>query len=138
MIERPKVGIGVLIVNSEGKVLIGRRQGSHAQYYSIPGGHLELGETFEEAAAKEIKEETGLEIIEPKVFCVTNNLRTYREEGKHYISICLLVTKYNGVPVNLEPEKCLGWIWSDPHNLPQPHFDASENAIRCYLENSFS
>jgi 8-oxo-dGTP diphosphatase len=138
MIDRPKVGIGVLIVNVEGKVLVGRRKGSHAQYYSIPGGHLELGETFEEAAAKEIKEETGLEVIKPKVFCVTNNLRTYKKEGKHYVSVCLLVTKYNGVPINLEPEKCHGWIWADPHNLPQPHFDASENAVRCYLENSFS
>ena len=138
MIDRPKVGIGVVIVNAEGKVLIGRRTGSHARYYSIPGGHLELGETFEAAAAKEVKEETGLEIINPIVFCVTNNLRTYREEGKHYVSICLLVTKFNGVPANLEPEKCEGWNWIDPHELPQPHFDASENATRCYLERSFN
>ncbi len=137
MIDRPKVGIGVVIVNAAGKILVGKRRGSHAQYYSIPGGHLELGETFEEAAVKEIKEETGLEIIEPKVFCVTNNLRTYQEEGKHYISVCLFATKYNGEPVNLEPEKCNGWSWVDPLKLPQPHFDASENAIRCYLEKSF-
>ena len=137
MIDRPKVGIGVVIVNSGGKVLVGRRTGSHARYYSIPGGHLELGETFEEAAVKEVKEETGLEIIEPKVFCVSNNLRTYRVEKKHYVSICLLVTKFNGIPTNLEPKKCDGWDWVDPHNLPQPHFDASENAIRCYLEKSF-
>lgn len=137
MTDRPRIGIGVVIVNAGGKILVGRRKGSHAQYYSIPGGHLELGETFEEAAIKEIKEETGLEIFEPKVFCVTNNLRTYKEEGKHYVSICMLVLKYTGTPVNLEPEKCNGWTWVDPHNLPQPHFDASENAIRCYLKDSF-
>ena len=76
MTDRQKVGIGVVIVNNDGKILIGKRRGSHAQYYSIPGGHLELGETFEEAAIKEIKEETDLDIIDPKVFCVTNNLRT--------------------------------------------------------------
>ena len=138
MLERPKVGIGVVIVNNEGKVLVGRRRGSHAQLYSIPGGHLELGETFEEAAVKEIKEETGLDIIDPTVFCVTNNLRTYREEGIHYISVCLVVNKFNGEPTNLEPEKCNGWNWVDPYNLPHPHFDASENAIRCYLEQCFS
>jgi 8-oxo-dGTP diphosphatase len=138
MIERPKVGIGVVIVNEEGKVLVGRRRGSHAQYYSIPGGHLELGESFEEAAVKEVREETGLEIAEPRVFCVTNNLETFREEGKHYISVCLLVTSYEGEPLNLEPEKCHGWSWVDPHSLPQPHFDASRNAVRCYLDRTFS
>ena len=134
MVERPKVGIGVVIVNDEGKVLVGKRTGSHARYYSIPGGHLELGETFEEAAIKEIKEETDIDIIDPKVFCVTNNLETYKKEGKHYVSISLLATEYTGTAKNMEPEKCEGWIWADPHNLPQPHFDASENAIICYLE----
>ncbi len=137
MLERPKVGIGVVIVNSDGSILVGRRKGRHAPYYSIPGGHLELGETFEEAAVKEVKEETSLDIISPKVFCVTNNLRTYKEEGLHYISICLLVTQFNGIPKNLEPEKCYGWIWADPKKLPKPHFDASEHAVRCFLEGKF-
>ena len=136
--DRPKVGIGVIIVSSEGKILVGKRKGSHAQYYSIPGGHLELGETFEETAIKEVKEETGLNIIDPKVFCVTNNLRTYKEEGKHYISVCLVTSKYVGELKNMEPEKCEGWFWIEPRKLQQPHFDASENAVRCYLEKSFN
>ena len=47
---RPKVGVGVIIVNDAGKILVGKRKGSFAEFYSIPGGHLEMGETFEEAA----------------------------------------------------------------------------------------
>ena len=137
MIDRPRVGIGVVILNSQGKILVGKRRGSHAPYYSIPGGHLELGETFEEAAVKEIKEETGLDIISPKVLCVTNNLRTYKEEGLHYISVCLIVTEFSGSPKNLEPEKCEKWIWVDPKKLPIPHFEASEHAVRCFLERKF-
>ena len=58
--ERPKVGIGVIIENNENKILIGKRKGSHSPYFSIPGGHLEIGETFEAAAKKEVLEETGL------------------------------------------------------------------------------
>ena len=38
----PKVGLGVIIINDKGKVLIGKRVGAHAQKYSIPGGHLDL------------------------------------------------------------------------------------------------
>ena len=47
--NRSKVGVGVIIQNADGKILIGKRKGSHAPFYSIPGGHLENGESFEEA-----------------------------------------------------------------------------------------
>jgi ADP-ribose pyrophosphatase YjhB (NUDIX family) len=101
---RPKVGLGVVIVNSEGKILIGKRKGAHAQKYSIPGGHLHVGETFEAGAIREIKEETNLDIFDPKVIAVSNNLETFRTEGKHYISIILLAEKFSGEPQVMEPE----------------------------------
>jgi len=52
--DHPKVGVGIIIQNTKKEILIGKRIGSHAPFYSIPGGHLENGETFEEAAIKEI------------------------------------------------------------------------------------
>ena len=135
--DRPGVGIGVIIQNKEGKILIGKRKGSHSPYYSIPGGHLENGETFEAAAIKEVWEETGLTLLNPKVFCVTNNLRTYNEEKKHYVSINLFSNQYEGQPELKEPHKSEMWMWCDPTDLPQPHFDASETAVACYLNNKF-
>ncbi len=135
--KRPRVGIGVIIVNRDEKILIGKRKGSHAPFYSIPGGNLELGETFEEGATREIKEETGLDIKRPEVIAVTNNLETYRDEGLHYISIILLVRDFSGELKIKEPEKCAGWFWVDPRNLPMPHFEASQTAIACYLEKRF-
>jgi len=135
--NRPGVGIGVIIQNEQGQILIGKRKGSHSPYYSIPGGHLENGETFEAAAKKEILEETGLVLEGLEICCVTNNLRTYRESGKHYVSITFLCTQYRGVPEVMEPEKCESWDWYDPSSLPQPHFDASEYAIECFKSNAF-
>ena len=132
----PKVGLGVIILNKDGKILVGKRKGSHAQKYSIPGGHLELGETFEAGTIRELKEETDLTIEDPVVIAVTNNLETFREEGKHYISVVLLVTHYSGELKNREPEKCEGFSWVDPHELPEPHFDASRLAVECYLKKS--
>jgi 8-oxo-dGTP diphosphatase len=135
--DRPRIGLGVIIVNQDGKVLIGKRKGSHAHFYSIPGGTLELGETFEEGSKREIKEETDLDINNPEVIAVTNNLATYHSEGVHYVSIIILVKDFSGEPKIMEPEKCDGWLWVDPRNLPMPHFEASQTAITCYLEKRF-
>lgn len=135
--KHPKVGVGVIIQNAKNEILIGKRIGSHAPYFSIPGGHLETGETFEEAAIKEVYEETGLLIKNPKVFGVTNNLRTYREENKHYISINLFANEYTGILTLKEPEKCEDWNWFSPTEIPYPHFDASEFAIELFLKKQF-
>ena len=105
MQKRPKVGVGVLIKNGEGKILVGKRKGSHSPFYSIPGGHLELGESFEEAAIKEVKEETGLYIFNPKVYSVVNNLETFKTEKVHAVSINLFVDRFEGQVEVMEPHK---------------------------------
>lgn len=135
--ERPKVGVGIIIQNEKGEILIGKRRGGHAPYYSIPGGHLEVGETFEEAAIKEVLEETGLLIFNPKVFCVTNNLRTYLSEHKHYVSVNLFTRHFEGIVTLKEPEKCESWGWYPIESLPTPQFDASEFAIDCFVKKQF-
>jgi len=135
--SQPKVGVGVIIQNVHKEILIGKRIGSHAPFYSIPGGHLENGETFEEAAIKEVFEETGLIIKNPIVYGVTNNLRTYKIENKHYVSINLFVNEYEGELENKEPHKCEGWDWYPLSQIPQPHFDASEFAIECFVKKQF-
>lgn len=137
MSNRPKVGVGVIIQNEKGEILIGKRKGGLAPMYSIPGGHLENGETFEAAAIKEVFEETGMVIQNPKVICVTNNLRTYKNEGKHYVSVSLYTNEYDGAPVIMEPDKCDGWAWYSLDNLPQPQFDASEFALACFVGGAF-
>lgn len=135
--HRPAVGIGIIIENPQKQILIGKRKGAHAPWYSIPGGHLELGESFEQAAIREIHEETGMAIHAPQLIGVTNNLHTFELEGYHSISIIMLVKNVIGEPKLMEPDKCEGWFWVDPGQLPQPHFDASEYAINNYLSGRF-
>ncbi|CQH36155.1 ADP-ribose pyrophosphatase [Yersinia frederiksenii] len=84
------VGVGVIIVNQQGDILLGKRCSQHAPYWSIPGGHMEVGESFEQAAIREVFEETGLDINNIKVIALCNNIATWREEGKHTVSVCLL------------------------------------------------
>ena len=60
--ERPVVGVGAVIVQDGRVVLIKRRFEPLAGQWSLPGGTLELGETLEAGVAREIHEETGLEV----------------------------------------------------------------------------
>src|SRR5690606_16071274 len=85
--NKPKVGIGVMIVH-DGKVLLAKRKGSHgADQYAFPGGHLEHGESFAECAIRETMEEAGIEINNVRFLFVANVL-TYMP--KHYVHLTLL------------------------------------------------
>ena len=60
--ERPIVGVGAVIVDAGKVVLVRRRYEPLAGRWSLPGGALELGETLETGAAREMREETGLRV----------------------------------------------------------------------------
>ncbi|TQI81298.1 ADP-ribose pyrophosphatase YjhB (NUDIX family) [Serratia fonticola] len=125
-------GVGVIIVNPQGQILLGKRCGTHAPFWSIPGGHLDAGETFEQCAQREIAEETGLQIGTPTFIGISNNLQTWLTEGKHTVSICMMVQHPGGEAVLKEPEKCAQWRWCSPDDLPEPHFEASRMAIHLW------
>ena len=69
-----RVGIAVFVFK-DGKFLMAQRHGAHGPgTWSVPGGHLEFGESFEETARREVKEETALEITNIRFGAVTNEL----------------------------------------------------------------
>ena len=60
--EKPIVGIGGVVIEDGRALLIRRGNEPLLGQWSIPGGTLELGETMIEGTARELKEETGLEV----------------------------------------------------------------------------
>jgi len=60
--DRPYVGVGVVVFRGKDVLLAQRGKKPRLHSWSIPGGAQELGETVEDAAHREIREETGLEI----------------------------------------------------------------------------
>ena len=125
--QKPKVGIGVMVMK-DGKVLLGKRNGSHgAGEYAWPGGHLEYMESFEACAKREVMEETGME-IRNVTFMRLMNLKEYAP--KHYVDVGLVAHWQSGEPRVMEPDRIEGWDWYDLDNLPQPLF----SAIPSYLE----
>ncbi|MBR3365286.1 MAG: NUDIX domain-containing protein, partial [Solobacterium sp.] len=67
----------IIIENEQGEVLLGRRTDNHKWGYS--GGSIELGETVEECARRELSEEMGLTALELEFFMINSG------EETHYI-----------------------------------------------------
>ncbi|KAH7533665.1 hypothetical protein FEM48_Zijuj04G0155700 [Ziziphus jujuba var. spinosa] len=125
MVEAPAPKVGVAVFLLRGKtVLLGRRRstGVGDTKFSLPSGHLE--ESFEECAARELKEETGLDIEKIEFLTVTNNLFLNEVKPSHYVAIFLRAYSRDSLqePENLEPTKCDGWDWYERDNLPKPLF----------------
>jgi 8-oxo-dGTP diphosphatase len=60
---RPEVAVGGVCTGAEALLLVRRGRGPAAGEWSIPGGHVEWGETLHEAVVRELREETGLEVV---------------------------------------------------------------------------
>ncbi|XP_071735671.1 nudix hydrolase 1-like [Rutidosis leptorrhynchoides] len=122
MSPAPKIGVAVFLLK-DNKILLGRRLSSNigTHTYALPGGHLEFGESFEECAAREVMEETGLEIKNIEMLTTTNNVLS---DTAHVIIIYMraLLSDPHQTPQNVEPDKCEGWNWYDLNNLPEPTF----------------
>lgn len=118
--KHPRVGVGVFVFR-DGKFLIQQRKGSHGSgTWSLPGGHLEYGETPEDTSRREVMEESGCEITKVRFAAVTNDI--FEVEGKHYITIWMMSDWKSNEPYIAEPEKCTDQMWTDFDSLPEPLF----------------
>ena len=114
------LGIGIVVVR-DGKVLLLRRAGSHgAGTWSLPGGHLEHGETWEACARREVEEETGLRIQGIRFVGATNDV--FSKEGKHYVTLFVQTEAIEGEPEIKEPHKATDMGWFSWESLPEELF----------------
>ena len=96
--ERPLVGVGAVIVEGERAVLVRRSAEPMAGEWSIPGGLVELGETMRAGAAREVLEETGLQVEAGEVLEVLDRI-VPDANGKprfHYVLIDFLCRRVAG------------------------------------------
>src|SRR5512138_2506519 len=128
MNQTPKVGTAIIITR-ENKVLLMKRKGPHGHgTWSTPGGHLEFGETPEQCAQREAKEEVGMDVTEARFRAVTNDM--FEDEGRHYITIWMDCQTLPQAPVIAAEREVaeLGWFAWDA--LPSPLFLPLENLLK--------
>jgi ADP-ribose pyrophosphatase YjhB (NUDIX family) len=139
---KPRVGIGAMILNEKGEVLLGHRNDDpikassdlHGEgCWTFPGGKLDFGETLLDGAAREVLEETSIKVDKEKaqLLSITNEIRP----DTHYVTVGFL-WRYNtwqGEPKAMEPEEIVEWKWYNLDNLPHNMFLPSAKMIKLYL-----
>jgi 8-oxo-dGTP diphosphatase len=96
--EKPVVGVGALISDGVRYLLIKRAAEPDAGFWSVPGGLVEVGERAEDAAVREAKEETGLDVEVVELLGVVDKI-VRDEESRikfHFVIIEYLVRPKGG------------------------------------------
>ncbi len=127
MTDRPRVGVGVCVLNDKGQVLFGKRKNSFGKgEWSFPGGHLEMGESIEYCAEREVLEEAGVYLKNIEEIGFVNDIF---DEHTHYITIVVKGQVESGEASVQEPNKCECWEWFTPNEFPSPLFLPTKKAI---------
>lgn len=118
-----------IFVWKDGKFIMGKRVGTHGQNtWSVPGGWLEFGETWEDCALREVREETSLIITNVRVVAVTNNF--FLNENKHSITVWADADWESGTSKITEPDKFIDQGWYTFKTLPSPLFEPCWQNLR--------
>lgn len=141
--EKKRVGAGFgVVLEGDGKILLGLRHPDpdkadsafrSSGEWCLPGGKLEWGESFEDGATREVKEETGIIITDPMVISVHN----CKNEHAHFMTVGLVAEKWDGEASVMEPDEIVEWKWFDPNDLPENRYFPSFEVIENYLQKKF-
>ena len=82
-----------MVYDHDGNILVQNRKNPDWTGVTFPGGHVEPGESFVDAVIREVREETGLTIENPKL-CGTKQFQTERNE--RYVVLFYKTDKFSG------------------------------------------
>jgi ADP-ribose pyrophosphatase YjhB (NUDIX family) len=126
---RPIVGIGIVVIRHDSVLLVRRGKPPNIGAWTLPGGAQEIGETAEQAARRELREETGLEAGDLHFAATVDNIRR-DESGRvrfHYTIIDFATRWIGGEPVAATDVTEAVWapleslndydLWSEAHRV---------------------
>ncbi len=130
----PEPIVGGLIFNKKGELLLVKSP-KWFNKYSIPGGHVEVGEDFGTALRREIKEEVGLD-IEVKDLLYFKEVIYTKEywKPKHFIFFDFYCITNNDAEVMIDGQEIIDYAWVKPEKALKLRTDSfTKRAIKDYL-----
>jgi nucleoside triphosphatase len=111
----PEPTVGALICNSHNKVLLCDSY-KWPGFYTVPGGHVELGETLEQALKREVKEEVGLDVEIKELLSIQQVIypKEFWKKRVHFIFFDYLCTVVDESEPKADSQEIQSVIWVDP------------------------
>ena len=132
--EAPRVGVGAVVWRGSRILLVKRAHAPGAGEWSLPGGRLELGETVQQGAEREVMEETGIQVRARRpVWAVDSIERDDNGQVRfHYTIVNVLAEWVTGEGVAGDDAAAVCWAsLDDAHELVRWHATREVIALTC-------
>ena len=140
--HRPLIFVGavVIIENEHGQILLQKRNEPQSRW-GLPGGLMELGESTEDTARREVLEETGLTVRDlqllgvysgPEHFIVAPN------GDQFYVVVTAYFSNHFSGKIDADPAETIECSFHNPNELPQPMVGSHKQMVQDFIRNKTS
>ena len=131
----PELTVGAFIINNSGDVLLVQSPKWSGGRYSIPGGHVEYGESIFEAVKREAYEEVGLRVKPVALYMVQEviNPKEFHESERHFIFFDVLCRALT-TDVKIDNTEITGYTWVKPRKALKLRLEKyTRNLLSAYV-----
>jgi nucleoside triphosphatase len=131
----PEATVGALIVNGKGEMLLVRSY-KWGTKYTVPGGHIELGERSQTAVKREVREEVGLDAEPVRLLLVQEAIYPADYiKHEHYIFLDYLCLT-NSSNVKLDGKEIQEYVWTTPSDALRLDLESfTRNLVEAYIRD---
>ena len=122
------IAVHVFLLNNKNVLLLKRANtGFQDNMWSVPAGRLDDGESFAEAAIREVKEEVDVKLMPADLSMPL--IMHHKDTRGERIYIFYIARSWQGTPKNMEPDKCDTIKWFNINNLPNDIINHVSDAL---------